>query len=203
MTKTRKRPAKQWARPTTTTARSKRGSTWLGWAAFALPVVGLVAVVVFGGSDGTDGDATTGSDAPPFDLPATDGSRQTLDSVLADGDALLYFSMGPGCDGCFAQIPEIEEALAERGITLVPVMVDPGVVVGAEAHRFGITTPILIDADRAVSNAYEMIGVYGHRNRPSHSFALVNQDDATITWVKHYAEMFIPEEQLLAELGSA
>lgn len=170
--------------------------------AIALPTIALVAVVVLGGGDDTSGDTAVGSSAPDFALPATDGSIQTLESVLADGEALLYFSMGPGCDGCFHQIPEIEQALADNGITLVPVMVDPAPQVAAEAQRFGITTPILIDEDRSVSEAYGMIGIYGHKGRPSHSFALVNQQ-SEITWVKHYAEMFVPLDALLADFGDA
>ncbi len=53
-------------------------------------------------------------------------------------------------------------------------MVDPAPLVAAEAQRFGITNPILIDADRSVSRAYGMIGIYGHQGRPSDSFALVD-----------------------------
>ncbi len=183
-------------------ARGKPGASLLRWTAIAIPAVALVAVMLFGGGEGSNGESAVGSAAPDFDLPATDGSRQTLDGILAQGSALLYFSMGPGCDGCFAQIPEIDHALAERGVTLVPVMVDPAPLVAAEAQRFGITSPILIDADRSVSEAYGMIGVYGHAGRPSHSFALVDQG-ARIASVEHYAEMFVPTDRLLADLGIA
>jgi len=186
--------------PGTATTRSKGGWSWWSWAAIGLPVIALVAVMLFGGGDDSSGDAAIGSSAPNFDLPAADGGRETLDGVLANGEALLYFSMGPGCDGCFRQIPEIADDLAEKGITLVPVMVDPAPLVAAEAQRFGIATPILIDADRSLSQAYNMIGVYGHQDRPSHSFALVNRQ-GQITWVKHYAEMFVPLDRLLADIG--
>ena len=124
----------------------------------------------------------------------------SLDSILADGgEALLYFSMGVGCDGCFAQIPEIDAVLAERNITLVPIMVDDPGLVAAEAARFDISGPILIDADRSVSSAYEMMGIYGHADRPSHSFALVGQD-RQIEWIHHYATMFVPADDLLLEM---
>jgi peroxiredoxin len=173
--------------------------SWWSWLAILLPLAGLVVVVLAGVKEPQG--AEVGIAAPDFDLPATDGSRYDLDSVLAQGDALLYFSMGPGCDGCFLQIPEAEEALRERGITLVPIMVDPAVVVAAEAQRFGISTPILIDSDRSVSSAYGMIGIYGHADRPSHSFVLVDQN-RQVVWGHHYAEMFVPTEQLLADLES-
>ena len=106
------------------------------------------------------------------------------------------------CDGCFAQIPEIADELAADGITFVPIMVDAADRVAAEAARFGITTPILIDANRQTSSAYGMMGVYGHADRPSHSFALVGPD-GTIKWVHHYATMFVPADQFMNELGRA
>ncbi len=195
--KLKKRPAK----PTSTMANEKKRAPWWSWLAIGLPLAALVAAVALGGGERLDDTAVVGAAAPGFDLPATDGSRQTLDGVLAGGDALLYFSMGPGCDGCFAQIPEIEDALAERGITLVPVMVLPAPMVAAEAQRFGITRPILIDADRSVSEAYGMIGIYGHQDRPSHSFALVDQE-GEIQWVNHYPEMFVTTDQLLSDLDA-
>jgi peroxiredoxin len=107
-----------------------------------------------------------------------------------------------GCDGCFAQIPELEAAVAERGMSLVPIMVDPAPLVAAEAARFGIEGPILIDPDAEVSAAYGMVGIYGHGDRPSHSFALVRQT-GEIAWVRHYDEMFVPAESLLDELDAA
>lgn len=200
MKKTNK-PQKRPATRTNITANERRRAPWWSWLALGLPVAALVAVVALGGGSGSDGATAVGSPAPDFELPATDGSRQSLDGVLAEGDVLLYFSMGPGCDGCFAQIPEVEDALAARGITLVPVMVDPAPLVAAEAQRFGITRPILIDADRSVSEAYGMVGVYGHQDRPSHSFALVDQQ-GEITWVGHYAEMFLTTDRLLSDIDA-
>ncbi|MCH7585497.1 MAG: redoxin family protein [Acidobacteria bacterium] len=196
---TRKTKNQRSKRLPTTTNSAKGGVPWWSWLAVVLPVAALAAVVLAGVEDPAG--SAVGTAAPEFDLLATDGSRYDLNSVLEDGDALLYFSMGPGCDGCFLQIPEVEDALANRGIKLVPIMVDPAVVVAGEAQRFGISTPILIDSDRQVSNAYGMIGVYGHRDRPSHSFALVDQK-RQIAWGAHYAEMFVPTEQLLADLES-
>jgi hypothetical protein len=53
-----------------------------------------------------------------------------------------------------------------------------------------------------VSQAYGMLGVYGHSDRPSHSFALVRAD-GTVASVKHYATMFVPLDQLLTDMGLA
>ena len=199
MTTTKKQATNKRTSQRAQASRRRGGSMWKWIGFIAVPAV-LVAVVTVGSFAPTD--ETTISQAPPFQLTASDGSTVSLDQTLAQGDALLYFSMGVGCDGCFAQIPELEPALAERGINLVPIMVDPAQMVDAEAGRFGITRPILIDSDRAVSDAYGMMGIYGHGDRPSHSFALVRQS-GEVAWVRHYAEMFVPADALLAELDAA
>ncbi len=187
----------QRTRPTDRQATSTSVWRWVGLAAAPLAVVVLVVVSAF-----TDSEETSQQVAIPFQLTTTTGETVSLDKALAQGDVLLYFSMGVGCDGCFAQIPELETALTERNITLLPIMVDPAPAVAAEAARFGIDRPILIDPDARVSAAYGMIGVYGHGDRPSHSFALVHQD-GEVAWVRHYAEMFVPAQTLVEELDLA
>ena len=188
-------------RPSPRSSRSGQPSPWK-WIGFLVPLAAVLVVIVIGNISGEPESDLNESSAPGFTLPATNGATVALEELLVDGDTLLYFSMGVGCDGCFAQIPEAAAGLAAEGINLVPVMVDPPDRVATEALRFGITSPILIDRDRAVSNAYGMLGVYGHTDRPSHSFALVH-GDWTIGWVKHYATMFVPLEQLLIDMNVA
>lgn len=170
---------------------------WIGFIAPLAVLAGLVGVAAATGPN-----AETLGTATPFALSATDGSDVSLEETLAKGDTLLYFSMGVGCDGCFAQIPEIGPGAVERGLNLLPIMVDPAPMVSSEAARFGIEIPILIDSGARVSEAYGMVGVYGHNDRPSHSFALVRVD-GTIAWVRHYAEMFVPSDSFFEELDIA
>jgi len=187
-------------RSRTDAGSENRTSGWV-WAAVVVPLVGLLIVAVLGAFDDA-GDRQVGveSVAPAFDLATTHDTRVSLEGVLDNGPALLYFAMGVGCDICFYQIPEIDQALADRGITLVPIMVESQQRVAAEAQRLGVTTPILIDLDRSVSESYDMIGIYGHQNTPTHSFALVDQD-GQITWRQDYPDVFVPLENLLADLG--
>jgi peroxiredoxin len=169
------------------------------WLAFTTPILAVGLLIgVAALWDRPSGEEVAGQPAPPFTLPDTTGATVSLEDVTADGPALLYFSMGVGCDGCFTQIPEIIDEVSARGITLVPVMTDPAEWLNQEAHRLGVDTPILVDAGARVSAAYGMIGQYGHADRPSHSFALV--DGGTITWTRHYAEMFVPASRFLADL---
>jgi mycoredoxin-dependent peroxiredoxin len=177
------------------------GPGWLAWAGLLLPLLVIGAFVAAETLRPAVEPATIGAPAPSFELPDTAGGSQSLEGVLTDGSngALLYFSMGVGCGGCFAQIPEIEPALADRGIRLVSVVVDDAEITRVEAERYGATGPIALDPDRSVSAAYGMLGVYGHGDRPSHSFVRVDAD-GTISDVRHYAEMFVPLDQLLADL---
>jgi len=186
-------------RPTRRRTHRGRARQRSGWLLFALPLAVIVGLVIVAGITGT-GTSETPETADGFLLPDSAGGMFRLADALKEGDTLLYFSMGVGCDGCFAQIPEITEVLNARGIRLASIMVDPSPAVAHEAARFRITDPILIDADRQVSQAYGMLGVYGHTDRPSHSFALVRQD-GTVAAVQHYATMFVPADQLLADLG--
>ena len=168
------------------------------WLAFVAPVLALALLlgVTIATEEGVE---VTSSTAPDFALPDTAGNLVTLADVTDGQDALLFFSMGVGCDGCFLQIPEVEDLLAERDIALVPIMVDPADWLAAEAARLGVDSPILVDADASVSAAYGMLGQYGHGDTPSHSFALVTQH-GEVEWVHHYAEMFVPADRLLADL---
>jgi peroxiredoxin len=168
------------------------------WFALATPLVALGLLLVAGTLLQPGQDETVGQTAPAFSLPDTAGRTVSLADLASDGDVLLYFSMGVGCDGCFVQIPEIADELRARGVTLAPIMVDRPDWLDREAHRLGVHTPILVDEGAEVSAAYGMLGQYGHGDRPSHSFALVREGE--VVWTRHYAEMFVPAEAFFGEL---
>jgi peroxiredoxin len=173
----------------------------LQWAAFLAPVVAIAGIIIAAGAlAGSDDEPTAADDAAPdFTLTDTDGGTVQLAEILEERDALLYFSMGVGCDGCFLQIPEIAAELENRDIEFLPIMVDGADWLAAEAERLRVGMPIVVDADRTVSEAYGMVGQHGHGDRPSHSFALVRQS-GELAWVRHYVEMFVPSEQFFAEM---
>lgn len=139
--------------------------------------------------------------AIPFELVVSGGQTTSLDKTLAEGDEPPYFSTGVGCDGCFAQVSQLEATMAERGITPLPLMVNPACAVAYETARFGIEQPFLIDPDARVSAVSGPVNTYGQRDRPSHSFALVRQN-GEIAWVRHYADVFVPAASLLAEVDT-
>jgi peroxiredoxin len=184
--------------PATSLGTERKLLTWLAAGIPLLFLVGLVTANVVLSRE----DAVEGSPVPPFRLATTHGTTIERDDVVGGSYSLFYFSMGVGCDGCFLQIPELESGLEERGIRLVSVMVDPVDAVAWEAARFHVDSPILIDANRGLSEAMGMLGIYGHFDRPSHSFALVDPE-GSVQWVRHYAEMFVPAASFFAELDAA
>ena len=182
-------------------ARRSKQPNVVRWLGIAAPLVRLGAIAL-GALLSPEASTDTGGEAPDFALPDTHGDTVTLDEALEDGPALLFFSMGAGCDGCFVQIPEIRDELDQRDVELVSIMPGEPEWVAAEAQRLGVAEPIAVDGDVAVSEAYDMLGQYGHGDQPSHSFALVDES-GEISWVRHYAEMFIPADELLPELDDA
>ena len=129
-------PAPDLQLPAAPAARPGRG--WLAWVGLLLPLLAIGGFVAAETLRPVAEPATIGAAAPDFELADTAGGTQSLERALAEGSdgALLYFSMGVGCGGCFAQIPEITDELASHGLRLVSVMVDD-----AEMQAMGIASP--------------------------------------------------------------
>lgn len=156
------------------------------------------------GGDGGTGDVTGGTRAPAFSLPATDGRTVSLDG-LAGSNVLLYFNEGAGCDACFTQMVEIEQSLnrlEDLGVRFVPVMTNPAAPVRAELARFGLTTPVLIDASKEVSRAYDTLGRGHHADLPGHSFILIDRE-GVIRWRGDYPSMYVGTSELLARISAS
>jgi peroxiredoxin len=112
--------------------------------------------------------------APGFTLASTGGKAVSLASYRGRV-VVLYFSEGVGCDACFYQMREFENhaaELAQAGITVVPIMMNPAAQVRQEMTAFGIRAPYLIDATGAVSRAYGVLGTGMHAGLPGHGFVL-------------------------------
>jgi peroxiredoxin len=144
--------------------------------------------------------------APSFELESTAGGTVSSND-LRGRDVLLYFSEGVGCDVCFyqqAMIEKEQQRLADAGLAIVPIVVNPAPDVRRELARFEITTPFLIDSDRSVSAAYDTIGRGHHADLPGHSFILVDRagrmrwrlDDPSM-----YVEPAVLIRQAVAALG--
>lgn len=145
-----------------------------------------------------------GPQAPMFTLPSTGGGSVSL-ADFRGKDVLLYFSEGVGCDTCFFQMRDLEQnatKLSADELTVLPIVVNPADQVRSVLDRFGLRTPFLIDADKSVSDAYDVLGTGMHENLPGHSFILVD-GSGRIAWRGDYPSMFVSTDQLLSDIGSA
>ena len=193
-------------RPRRNAPSAKRGPT--PTAVTTLVLLGVAAIVGFMlfTTAQDDGAARAGSSASAFSLPSTDGKTVSL-SDFAGKPVLLYFSEGVGCDGCWYQVAELEKnpaVLSDRGISLLPIVMNTPEDTRREIARFGVTTPFLTDVNGKVSRAYDVVGSASamHDTLPGHTFILVD-GDGKIRWQGEYPEMFVPAADLAKELDRA
>jgi thiol-disulfide isomerase/thioredoxin len=92
--------------------------------------------------------------APPFELETVAGGSLSLEDLLAgERPALLVFT-DPGCGPCEALAPDIASAQREAGRLAVAVVSGGDRAAAArKAGEHGLA-PVLVDADRAVAEAY-------------------------------------------------
>jgi peroxiredoxin len=150
-------------------------------------------LLYFGGrSSQPKGGPVAARPAPPVTRASTGGGNVSL-SGYAGGNVLIYFSEGVGCDACFYQMVDLEQnsqQLADAGITVLPIVMNPLDQTQAEVQRFGLTTPFLVDSDGSVSKAYDMLGKGMHANLPGHGFVLID-GSGNIRWQKEYPSMYV------------
>ena len=152
---------------------------------------------------------TTGSAVPSF--TGTDLlSGQTISNrSVYNQKTLLFFSEGVMCQACFEQIQGLQQVgdqLATRGIQLVSITPDSTGELQQAAQQYGITTPLISDSSRAISTAFNTLGLGMHSNTPGHSFALIYH--GKVLWYRDYYQppyrtMYVPPKKLLADIPRA
>ena len=118
-----------------------------------------------------------GSTVPSFSerdlLTGTTISSQTV----YGHKTLLFFSEGVMCQACLEQIQGLQQIgsqLATRGVRLVSITTDSPGDLAQAAHQYRITTPLIADADRTMSEAFNTLGQGMHADTPGHAFALIS-----------------------------
>ncbi len=157
------------------------------------------------------GSPGVGEEAPPIELPSTEGGTFDLASATAQGETvLLYFQEGLMCQPCFDQIQDMEAqsgAFEELGIDrTVSITNDPLDALERKVANEGIaSTPVLSDPDLAVSRTYEAnnYGMMGG-SKNGHTFIVVGPD-GEIKWRADYGgapdyTMYVPVPNLLADM---
>jgi peroxiredoxin Q/BCP len=103
-----------------------------------------------------------GDPAPDFTLPSSAGGDVQL-SALRGRPVVLYFYPRDNTPGCTTQACEFRDLLPsfeERGAAVFGISKDSLASHGKFVSKFGLTFPLLSDADLAVHTAY---GAYGEK----------------------------------------
>jgi peroxiredoxin len=106
---------------------------------------------------------TAGVQAPPFDLPAMDGSRFSLQEALSRGPALaVFFKIScPVCQYALPYYNRMYKAYGRKNLTIVGVSQNDRGDNAEFIKRYGITFPVLLDDAKTfpASNAYGLTNV--------------------------------------------
>lgn len=153
------------------------------------------------------GQPAVGQPAPRIEAPATTGE---FDLAAMEGQrVLLYFQEGLMCQPCWDQLTEIESRWSDfedLGIdAIASVTTDQLGPLGQKVALEGITSPVIADPDRAVSERYTTLdyGMMGGSHN-GHTFIVVGPD-GTIEWRADYGgapdyTMYLPVDALLEDL---
>jgi len=102
-----------------------------------------------------------GTKAPPFQLAGLEGSKRTLEDILAGGPALLVFYK-ISCPVCQLTAPYLERLAANNALQVIGISQDDAGATRGFMQRFGLTFPMLLDLpseDYPASNAYGITSV--------------------------------------------
>ena len=222
------RAARTQASPRPVQARGRSGF-WTSWqggliglsvlallaASFVLPGVFNKTTTSVGASHAMTAGAEQGTGLPVGSAVPSFSERdlltgKTISSKTVYGHkTLLFFSEGVMCQACFEQIQGLQQfgaQLQKRGIQLVSVTPDSRSDLQQAARQFEITTPLISDADRSTSEAFNTLGLGMHADSPGHAFALI--DHGKVLWYRDYwlppdRTMYVQPQKLLADLPAA
>jgi len=147
-----------------------------------------------------------GSSVPSFSERNVESGKAITSASVYDRKTLLFFSEGVMCQACFEQIKGLEKFgadLEKRGIQLVSITPDPPSDLRQAISHYGITTPMIADDDRDMSEAFNTLGKGMHSDTPGHAFALVSK--GKVLWYRDYwlppaQSMYVKPEKLLADI---
>jgi len=205
-----------------TPSRKKRGLRIGAAAAVAvgMAVMALGAIYFFGNQPGSPpggqagkypyqvGSPGPGKDAPPIQLPSTQGGTFDLSSMRGK-TVLLYFQEGITCQPCWDQLMDVEThegKFKAFGIDqVVSVTTDPLDALKQKTDDEGIFAPVLSDPNLTVSKSYDAnkYGMMG-TSRDGHTFIVVGPD-GKIKWRADYGgapkyTMYVPVDDLLSDM---
>lgn len=147
-----------------------------------------------------------GSSVPSFSERDILSGKPITAKTVYGGKTLLFFSEGVMCQACFEQIRGLQQLgteLKRRGIRLVSVTPDGPTDLRQAIAQYGITTPVIADSDRSMSEAFNTLGQGMHGDTPGHAFALIDKGKVLWYrdyWLAPYRTMYVQPRKLLAEI---
>lgn len=135
-----------------------RAPRWLRWATVAVLLATAFAIFAYGQSQ--ERRAAVGRAAPAWTLPSLDGGNVALGSLRGRPVLLNFFASW--CDVCAMEAPALETFARRYGDRFQVLGVDwrePWSAVRPFVARFGLTYPVLRDADGSIARAYGLTGV--------------------------------------------
>jgi peroxiredoxin len=93
-------------------------------------------------------------------------------------------------------------------VAILSFAFDPQNEQAASKAEFGISAPMLVDADRSVSETYDVLQWAVGTGEPGHTFILVDAD-GKIAWIRDYGApenggvMYVPVDELTAQMSQS
>jgi cytochrome c biogenesis protein CcmG, thiol:disulfide interchange protein DsbE len=130
---------------------------WLKLAVLAAVAVAAVELFLFRARPGSR--TPSGTPAPAFTLPDTDGRRVSLDGLRGRVVAVNFWATW--CAPCLEEIPDLAKVYAanrDKCFEMLGVAEESGTrdEVLAAARKLGMNYPVLLDDDGKVSDAFKI-----------------------------------------------
>jgi peroxiredoxin len=90
-------------------------------------------------------------------------------------------------------------------VAILSIALDPQSEQAASKQAYGIAAPMLVDAERSVSRAYDVLQWAVGTGEPGHTFILVDAN-GKIAWIRDYGApenggvMYVPVDELTAQI---
>ena len=106
------------------------------------------------------------------------------------------------------QIVDLQEdpEFQALGVALISIAADSLVELAEVGQQYGISVPLLSDADKRVSDSYGVLRWAVSSGEPSHTFVLVDAD-GTVAWIRDYGApdkadrvMYVPVNELTQQV---
>jgi peroxiredoxin Q/BCP len=142
-----------------------------------------------------------GDPAPDFTLPASDGHAVSLADYRGKSSVVLIFypkDQTPGCTKQLCAARDDRNAYAEAGTAVFGVNGDDAASHARFIAKFGLTMPLLVDADLLVAKAYDAVMGIGPLKIVNRTVVGIDRDGA----IAFYKRGMPDTAEILAALPS-